>query len=102
MGTVRKVFKFCSIIMETDLMIKVRKVSDDLYYVSAIPPRWRGGEAWSLAEPLSANQIAKELFDRGFHQQDIGDAIYEADQIGVEKSSQSCTRAGAPHLNKKE
>jgi hypothetical protein len=62
------------------LAIKVVKISEDLYHVAAIAPQWQGAEEWSPADPLSAKQIAEALFVRGFHQQDIADAIHAADQ----------------------
>ena len=40
----------------------------------------RTGEDWSTKEPLSIDQLVNELFKRGAHQTDIGDAIDEADR----------------------
>jgi hypothetical protein len=37
------------------------------------------GEEWSTKEPLMVDQLVEELFKRGAHQTDIGDAISEAD-----------------------
>jgi hypothetical protein len=68
------------------MSISIRKVSDDLYFVSVIAPQSRGGDTWSPAEPLGSSRIVQELFDRGFHQQDIGDAMQEADQMWIAKS----------------
>jgi hypothetical protein len=68
------------------MTIKVTKISEDLYHASAIVPQWRGTEEWSPAEPFSAKQIAEALFARGFHQQDIGDAIHKADQDWISRS----------------
>jgi hypothetical protein len=42
-------------------------------------------EAWSTVVPISGHQLARELVDRGCHQSDIGAALYEQDQMWVEK-----------------
>ena len=65
-------------------MITVRKISDDTYEVSATPPHVQ--EAWSSTKPIHGHQLVRELIERGAHQQDIGDAIYEQDPRWVEKS----------------
>ena len=60
------------------MTITLKKISEAGYmctYVSS-----RTGEEWSTREPLSMNQLINELFKRGAHQTDIGDAIDEADR----------------------
>ena len=63
--------------------LKIVKVEDDLYFVSASPPD--AGVVWSPTEPLTGHQVTKGLLERGCHQQDVGDAMYEADPEWIEK-----------------
>ena len=63
--------------------IRVKKVSDDLYLVSATPPDV--DEEWSPTEQLSGRELTRILIEKGGHQQDIGDAMYDADPMWVEK-----------------
>jgi hypothetical protein len=70
----------------SEVTIKLTKVADDLYYVTATAAQWRGGQTWSSSEPLHSNQIAQELVDRGFFVQDICDALFEQDPKWVERS----------------
>jgi hypothetical protein len=46
---------------EPDVTMTLRKISDDLHYVSATAAQWRGGETWSQFGPLSSSQFAQEL-----------------------------------------
>lgn len=68
------------------MSIKVTRISDDLYYVSALLPPWKGGQLWSPLEPLSGIQLVQELTDRGIAMQEICDAIAQQDPLWVEKS----------------
>jgi hypothetical protein len=72
--------------LEVGLSIQVTKISDDLYYVSALTPPWKGGELWSPAEPLSGLQLVEELTDRGIAMTDICGAMEQQDPLWVEKS----------------
>jgi len=67
------------------MTIRIRKVSDDLYHVEAIAAQWRGGEKWTSSEPLNHKQLVKELTQRGFHIQDIVDALAEEDPAWANK-----------------
>ncbi len=58
------------------MSIKIRKVGDRLYEASYEPAH---GPPWTGNRPLPASAIIAELLARGAHQQDIGDAFYEAD-----------------------
>jgi hypothetical protein len=58
------------------MSISITKVKDRLYTVRYLP---RHSEPWSTPEPMPRHQIIEELLRRGAHQQDIGDAFYEAD-----------------------
>jgi len=60
------------------MAIKVTKVSEAFYRVTAAPPHV--GEAWSSSVPLRLQQLCQELLAREAHQTDIGDAIDEADR----------------------
>lgn len=42
------------------------------------------GAEWSTSEPMTVNALVAALFKMGFHQQDIGDAFYQADPDWVE------------------
>jgi len=68
------------------MTIKVTKVSEDLYLASlTLPDVPNVKEEWSTTEPLHGRQLTRELLDRGCHQTDIGDALYEQDPKWVEK-----------------
>lgn len=58
-------------------MLKIVRISDDLYSVYATPPEV--GEDWSPIGPIRGRQLTRELLNRGAHQTDVGDAMYEAD-----------------------
>ena len=68
--------------VRSNIMIRLSKLSMDQYLVSATAAQWRGGESWESSEPLTAVQLGTELARRGFHVQDITDAIAEADRSG--------------------
>jgi len=57
--------------------IAIRK-SGALYVADVTPPHG-GGVAWSTKEPLNREALITALRDRGCHQTDIGDALYDAD-----------------------
>jgi hypothetical protein len=59
--------------------ISVKRVSDNIYNVLAIAAQWRGGEVWQPSEPLDGQSVVDQLAQRGFHVQDIFDAMAEAD-----------------------
>jgi hypothetical protein len=68
----------------------LKKVNQVYYEASAIPPSVR--EAWSTTEPLRLDPICEELFARGAHQTDIGDAIHEADRDWITKQIDEARR----------
>jgi hypothetical protein len=59
------------------MALKIVKVSDDLYSVVATPPDVN--EEWSPPESLRGRHLSRELIERGAHQIDVADAMYEAD-----------------------
>ena len=68
---------------EEAMALKIVRVSDDLYSVCATPPEVR--EEWASTEPIRGRQLTRELLDRGAHQTDVGDAMYEADPDWIGK-----------------
>jgi hypothetical protein len=48
-------------------------------YEAVVTPPHGGGRPWATTEPLSLDDVIAALRERGCHQRDIGDALYEAD-----------------------
>jgi hypothetical protein len=65
------------------MSLVLEKISDDRYTAQATPPHVRA--AWSTTDPLPVRRLIEELRQRGAHQRDIGDALYEQDPNWVEK-----------------
>jgi len=65
--------------------ISVKKVSDNLYHVSATEPQYLGRETWQPSEPMDGQNLVEELKRRGWHIQDICDAMSEVDTEWVKK-----------------
>lgn len=65
------------------MALKILRVSDDLYSVSATPPDVR--QEWSPAEPVSGRHLTRELIERGAHQVDVADAMNDADPDWIRK-----------------
>jgi hypothetical protein len=59
------------------MAILIKRVESG-YVATATPPHVNGG-VWETSGPLPARGLTEELRRRGCHQQDIGDALYEAD-----------------------
>ena len=70
-------------IEEKTMVLKIVKVSDDLYTVSATPPDVVG--EWTPSEPVRGRKLTRELIERGVHQTDVGDAMYQADPEWIRK-----------------
>jgi hypothetical protein len=66
------------------LMLQVKKVGEDLYVAIATPPEV--DEVWFSPEPLSANKLATQLFNRHCHSIDFADAMNEQDPDWIEKA----------------
>ena len=79
------------------MAIKVRRVSGNRFSVSARTTLVEGGEKWSPVEPLDEKAIVEELMRRGFHIQDIVDAMVEADPTWLERQ-----KAGGQGLKDEE
>jgi hypothetical protein len=58
------------------MTLNIKKVGEDRYLATATPRNV--SEDWTTKEALTANQLAEEIFKRGGHQTDIGDALHEA------------------------
>jgi hypothetical protein len=54
-------------------MLQVKKVAEDLYEAEATPPEVT--EAWSTKVAIGANELIKQLTNRGCHTTDIADAL---------------------------
>ena len=48
-------------------------------YTASVTPSHGDSVQWELATPVSQGGLIDALVELGFHQQDIGDALYEAD-----------------------
>jgi hypothetical protein len=56
--------------------LRISRLDDGLYQATYSPPRVRA--EWT-SHRLPIEDLIKDLQDRSFHQQDIGDALYELD-----------------------
>ncbi len=48
-------------------------------YVACVTPSHGDNVRWTTDRPMSQRKLIQRLQEIGFHQQDIGDAFYEAD-----------------------
>lgn len=48
-------------------------------YTATVTPSHGDSLTWEQAEPVGQGALIDALIELGFHQQDIGDAFYEAD-----------------------
>jgi hypothetical protein len=48
-------------------------------YTAEVTPSHGDDVAWTVTTPISQSALIDVLNELGFHQQDIGDAFYEAD-----------------------
>jgi hypothetical protein len=65
------------------MSISITRISDDLYVASATPPDVSAD--WRTTTPMRGRQLTRTLIEMGAHQQDVGDAMYEADPVWVQK-----------------
>jgi hypothetical protein len=66
-------------------MLKISKVSEDLFVAEATPPEVN--VAWSTPQPMSARKLLKQLIDvYGAHSIDAADALNEQDPDWIEKA----------------
>jgi hypothetical protein len=67
----------------TDMPIRITR-RDDKYDVKVTPPHGRG-TYWSSPGPLTAQEVVDRLEELGCHQTDIGDAMFEADPMWLNR-----------------
>ena len=67
------------------MTIKITRVSDDSYTALAAAPKWSGGGSWSTPKPMDGKSLVEELMRRGWHVQDVVDAMVEADPTWLEE-----------------
>lgn len=48
-------------------------------YTARVTPPHGGGREWSTPKPMGLEELINALQDRGCHQNDIGDSLFEAD-----------------------
>ena len=63
------------------MAITVTRVAD--MYLADVTPPHGCGITWSTPEPMGVNELIQELLNRGCHQTDVGDALYDADAAWV-------------------
>jgi hypothetical protein len=63
---------------KNELGIKIVRVGD-LYIGRAVAPGHAGATNYSVEAPITSHELVVALLAHGWHQQDIGDAFYEAD-----------------------
>lgn len=64
--------------------IKIFYVGDGRYTASVTPSKFREG-AWSTEDAVEPQTLIDRLIELGYHQQDIGDAFYDADPNWLER-----------------
>lgn len=77
------------------MTIKVRKVSGNYFSVYARTTLADGSDEWSPTEPMEEKSLVEELMRRGFHIQDIVDAMVEADPTWLERQKNGNQAAGS-------
>lgn len=65
------------------MAITIRRHGDK-YDVNVTPPHG-GGRYWSSSQPLTAQEVVDHLEALGCHQADIGDAMFEADPLWLNR-----------------
>ncbi len=65
------------------MAIKIRH-EDGRCHVTVTPPHG-GGRHWSSAELLTADEVVERLVKLGCHETDIGDAMFEADPLWLNR-----------------
>jgi len=63
--------------------IKVKRMGS-MYVASMTPPHGRG-VPWTSPEPMSAEALVEKLEDLGCHTSDIGDAMFHADPLWLNR-----------------
>ena len=59
------------------MLLRIQRVEDG--YTATVTPSHGDDVRWETPGPTSQGALIDALAELGFHQQDIGDAFYEAD-----------------------
>lgn len=59
------------------MALKILKVASDYYEAEVTPPH--STKPWKTSTPLRLRELIDELEQKGCHQTDIGDVLYETD-----------------------
>lgn len=59
------------------MQLRIRRAENG--YVATVTPSHGDDVRWEVTTPVSQGALIDALVELGFHQQDIGDALYEAD-----------------------
>jgi hypothetical protein len=59
------------------MALTIIRASERTYLAEVTPPH--SGTTWKTPAPMGLRQLIAELEQRGCHQQDIGDLLYEID-----------------------
>ena len=68
---------------------------DDRYEIRVTPPHGSGGY-WSSPRPLTASEVVRQLTQLGCHQTNIGDAMFEADPMWLNRLDRQDAAEGPP------
>lgn len=65
--------------------IKIVQIGELYSVVAVADGHSRRASSFSSNAPMTKRQVIDSLLERGWHQQDIGDAFYEADPDWVDR-----------------
>jgi hypothetical protein len=65
--------------------IKIQRIGELYSVVAVADDRSRRASAFSSIAPMTKGEVIDSLLGCGWHQQDIGDAFYEADPDWVDR-----------------
>ncbi len=65
------------------MLLRIQRVLNG--YTATVTPSHGDNVRWETPTPVSQGVLIDALTDLGFHQQDIGDACYEADPDWLER-----------------
>lgn len=59
------------------MILRIQRVQSG--YTASVTPSHGDDVRWATTTPVDQGELIDALVELGFHQQDIGDALYEAD-----------------------
>jgi hypothetical protein len=65
------------------MLLRIQRVESG--YTATVTPSHGDNVQWETTTPVSQGVLIDALTELGFHQQDIGDAFYEADPDWLER-----------------